>query len=400
MSLSSKAILEISELSHRAESLARGSATERKQADILVQRIGTIKQTGMSSDEVRARYADALNDQLSPRKETAGDAEQRGKFGAYVSGKIAEREYRDWLAGTQSITYTQGAVGGFTVPFVYDGTLRTAMAQVDPVLNGAVTDFTMTDAPTLQPEQLSGFDLSTISASLVGETVQQNPQAIPTVLGAVLRNNLVFKATFAASYEAEIDIPQFAEKIVKASGVALARTIGLHVLTGRGGTTDITGITTQMGVPSVTNATSGKLTLADLNNIYFAVNRFYRAAPKVAFLVSDGAYKFIRNAVDNSGRPLIDVIDGQESIYGKPIYLCPSLGAVFSSIGLTGAIIFGDLSHLVVRASRPTLTRSLEQTQADVTKGEALYIARCRADASYFDPSNGAFPPMVLAAVN
>ena len=112
----------------------------------------------------------------------------------------------------------------------------------DPILDERVTDFSMSPGQFLSPEQISGYNLSSISASIVGETVQQNPQTIPAVLGATLKNNIIFKATFAASWEAETDIPGFSDKIVRASSVALARKIGQSVLAGRGGT-DINGIT-------------------------------------------------------------------------------------------------------------------------------------------------------------
>ena len=71
--------------------------------------------------------------------------------------------------------------------------------------------------------------------------------------------------------------------------------------------------------------------------------------------------------------------------------------AVSAGVGL---LLFGDLSHIVIRAFRPKVQRKIEVGQADITRGEALYVGRCRADATLFDPSNGAFPPVTLAAVN
>jgi HK97 family phage major capsid protein len=397
MSLSNKAILEISELSTRAEKLARGSVTERKQADILIQRIGSIKQIGLSIDEVRTKYADALLDDVSPQRKVS-DTEYRKRFDEYITGRLDEQEFRDFLAGSQAITYTQGASGGFFVPLAYDSTLRQSMAQVDPLLDETVTDFTMTSGPQLQPETISGFDLSTINAVLIGEDVQANPQGIPTVKGGLLRADRIFKASFASSYEAEQDVPNFPQKITRAGCVALARRIGVSIVSGRGGT-DISGITQSLS-SSYSNATSGKLTLNDLTTIFFNVNRWYRAAPKCGWLLNDGVYKFVRQATDTSGRPLLSVEDGQEILFGKPIYVSPSCASIYSSLGLTGCIIFGDLSSIVVRASRPQIQRYIELAQADITKGEALWIARVRADATYFDPSGGVTPPLTLATIN
>jgi len=400
MSLSKQAVLEIQELSSRAETLARGTASQRKQADILCQRISTIKQIGLSTLEIRGLYVEALVEETSlEQRKQPDEAEYRAHFDHYVAGRKDEKEFRDFLAGTQSITYTQGAAGGFAVPFAYDATLREAMAQTDPVLSDDVTSFSMTPTPRLLPEQISGFDLSTINAQLIGESIQQNPETIPTVLGGVLRSNLIFKASFAASWEAAEDAFDFVTKVIRAGGVALARRIGTSVLTGRGGA-DISGIVQALGSPSLSNATPGKLTLADLNNVYFAVNRFYRASPKCGWLMTDGAYKYLRNAVDTSGRPLLDVVADTEMLLGKPVLVSPSLASLYSSIGLQGAILFGDLSSIVVRTSRPEIQRSTQAGQADISQGRALWIARCRADASYFDPSSGSNPPLVLCAIN
>jgi hypothetical protein len=85
---------------------------------------------------------------------------------------------------------------------------------------------------------------------------------------------------------------------------------------------------------------------------------------------------------------------------GEPVYVSPSLATAYSSIGLTGALVFGDLSHIIVRASWPTFQPSFEQAEADITKGEAIYIFRFRADALVFDPSGGVTPPLILAAVS
>jgi HK97 family phage major capsid protein len=400
MSLSRKAIFEIQQLSSRSEELARGSASQRKEAEILQKRIDSIHKTGMSSDEMRAGYCETLVESISPKE---ADAEKRyvEAFHAYLRGddtklrKFIER--RDFLVGTTSISYTESAAGGVMVPFSYDGILREAETQSDDIFGAA--SFSMTPGPTLQPEQISGYDLSTISAQLIGEATQQNPQTIPTVLGATLKNNLIFKASFAASWEAEEDIPSFAEKITRAAAVALFRKIGQSVISGRGGT-DINGIVASMGGASQNNTAAGTISLTDILSFYFAVNRWYRAQPKCGWLVTDSVYKMLRAATDYDLRPLLNVERDTETLLGKPIFICPSLATAFSSIGLKGSLIFGDLASIVIRASRPTITRNLESGQSDITKGEALWIGRCRADAAYFDPSGGSAPPLMMAAIS
>ena len=398
MQLSKACLVELSELSSKAERLARGNSSERKQADALMQRIGTLRQIGLSTKEIKEQYSDALIADVDTRP---ADQEYRYRFDRYVAGRLIDQEMRDFLSGTQSIFYTSGPSGGYMVPMSYDSTLREAMAQVDPVLDEKVCSFTMTPTPSLQPQQISGYDLSSIAAQNISEGSQQTGQVIPSVAGAVLASNKIFRASFGASWEAEEDIPAFSAKIVRASGVALSRAIGRSVISGRGSqyTSEIEGLV-QLITPTQRNGTSGKLTLSDITSFYFAVNRFYRAAPKAGWLLSDGCYQLLRNATDNSGRPLIDVEGDTERLMGKPLFVSPSMATAYSSIGLTGALIFGDLSSIAIRASRPELRRSIENALVDITKGEALWTARCRADATYFDPSGGVTPPLVLATIN
>jgi len=116
--------------------------------------------------------------------------------------------------------------------------------------------------------------------------------------------------------------------------------------------------------------------------------------------MNDGVYKLLRQATDNSGRPLIDSERDDERLLGKPVYISPSLATAFTSLGITGCTVFGDLGSVKVRLSRPQIRRSVEVGQADITRGEALYIARARADCVYFDPSAGAKPPAALFIVN
>jgi HK97 family phage major capsid protein len=392
--LSDEAILEISELSAEAERLARGTGAQRKRADILLARISTIRQVGLSSSEARFRYTDALVEATHLK-----DAEYRAKFDRYVNGLISDHEMRAFLSGQQSLTATEGTAGGFLVPMAYDGLLREAMRQTDPVLSADSVSFTMTDGPSLRPETVSGFDLSTVSAQIIGETMQQNPQAIPTVAGGTLRSDIIFKVTFASSWESEADIVDFPAKITRAAGVALARKIGGSVVNGHGGT-DIAGMVQAIGGPYASNATSGKIVLTDLTKFYFGVDRFYRAAPLCGWMVDDGTYQLIREATDNSGRPLLSVEKDEEMLLGKPLRVSPSLGTAFRSLGIVGSLLFGDLSHVVVRCSRPVIQYSIESGQADITAGMAAWIARARADAVYFDPSAGANPPIILAAIS
>ena len=398
MSLSPKALLEISELTTQAFQLAKGGASERAQADVLKLRITSIHKTQFSTDEMRGQYSKALVDELSPKP---SDGKYLRAFLKYVrdgAAGNAESELRTIQAGSQSITYTQGAAGGFAIPMETLPTVWTASAQTDPVVSPAVTDFVMEDSVTLHPKVLSGYDLSTVTATLIGEATQQTATAFPAVSGGkVLRGNLIYKWSVEATLEAETDISELLSKIAVASGVAIARATGRDAILGSG-VGEPLGLLTSLPTPSYTTG-SGKITLTDLTTIYFNVNRFWRAQPLCSWLMSDSVYQRVRAAVDTSGRPLLNVVDDQERLLGKPLYVSPSMGVVGGSPAADSTLAFGDFSNLHLRCSRPTLQRSINSTVSDITQGKALFIGRMRFDSAYLDPSGGTFAPITTAEV-
>jgi predicted phage gp36 major capsid-like protein len=402
-------LIEVRNLNTLARELrAKGKTAEAAEIE---KRADAINKTGFSSDELREKYTSALVESTGANKKNfLSSPEYRSRFDRYLAAKADEVETRDLQVGQQTVSWTSGLTGGYLVPFAYDETMRNAMATVDPILDDAVTDFSMTDGPFLQPGQISGYDLSNITAQLIGEDSQVSDQGLypggfgdgtnaePPALGAQLRNNLIYRTTWRSSIEAETDARDEPGKIVRGISTALARRVAKSVFAGQGGA-DMTGITKALlnqGQP-LSNATPGKITNTDITNWFFAVNDFYRNSPKCSWLCTDAGLKLIRNAVDGQGRPLLDMADGF-TLLSKPLRVCPSLAnnTTFRSLGLS-SIIFGDCSHIVIRSSRPTVQR-LKERFADF--GEAAYLGRWRADCSYFDPSGGINPPLALVAVS
>lgn len=399
MNMSNEAMLEVVELSDRAEKLSHGSAADKSLAIILNQRAGRIAKQGISSDEVRQQYANALVENLTA--ETRVSEERYTKafnhFLRFGDTDHSAPEYRDLLAGTQSITNATGSQLGYTIPIKFEQKIYEAMSQTDELLSPAVCDFEVLPTPTLQPKVISGYDLSTISASIVSETVQQTASAFPSVNGRTLKSSITYRLSIAASFEADGDISNVAGKMARAFGIGFARKLGADCISGNGSTQPL-GLTTSL-TPIYTTQSTGKLTLNDIQTVYFGVNRVYRSSPWCAWLMSDGVLQRLRLATDDSHRPLLSVSDGEEFLMGKRIRVCPSLGAVGGSLALTSTIIFGDLSYFHVRCSRPVLQRSINSSINSITSGEALYVARLRADAALFDPSGGTAPPIISCTV-
>jgi HK97 family phage major capsid protein len=395
--LTQKAVYEIVTLQDRAMTLSRSSnPSDRAESSVLLSRIAMIKETGQSTDESRKMYTAELVKQVAP--ETVNEQARTIAFHNYLrmGDDITTSERRDLLAGTESITYTQGAPGGFLLPLLYEQKVFEALATTDPLLSADVCDFSMEPTSTLRPQIISGFDLSSVEASQVNEVTQQNAGSFPTVKGSTLRANLIFKMSIAATIEAEDDITDVMAKFSRVYGIAFARRLGADAINGNG-TTQMQGLTTAIS-PQYTTGT-GKITNSDIQSIYSLVNYVYRSSPKCAWLMSESVHNRLRLATDSSNRPLLSIVEDREELMSKPIFICPSLPAVGGSLGLNSQIVFGDLSAFKIRCSRPTLMRSINGSVSDISQGKALYIARIRCDSAYFDPSNNIAPAVVVATI-
>jgi len=403
--LSAKCIVEIQDLTDRAQRLSRGSVQDRAEASALLAKAKTLREVGESSDELRAKYAEQTVVDAKAAGKTPHEAYRRA-FERYVyTGSeltLEPKERRDLLAGSQAITYSTGNLGGFFVPWEYSKTLWTALAQTDPLLSPSVCDFQITDTPTLQPQQISGYDLSTIAATQIAESSQQNAGTFPAVSGKSLRANITYRLSLSASFEAEQDVPGTLQKMALAYGVGFARKLGQDAINGNG-ITQPQGITTAVP-PTLTSSyqfnvvTGSGFVQQDFSDLYFAVNRVYRASPLCSWLMSDSVYEAVRKTADPAGRPLLNYVDDREVLLGKPVHICPSLPAVGGSPSTSSTILFGDFSHFHCRASAATMQRAIN-TPGYAEAGQALYIGRIRMDSVYFDPSNGVTPPIVSMTV-
>lgn len=355
----------------------------------------TVKSDITKRDEARISVLLAKIAALRSGNVGPSDFAQRW-MAAFVRGTdlpVEARTNTDLLAGKQSIVYTQGALGGYLVPQEIHDALIFGLAQWDPFLDADLVTLSESNGFTLKPYTVPGWDLSTFQAVKVAENAQQTPQTIPTATGTIL-NSYTYRATLDASFEFEDDDFQpTMQQIIAAYAIAFARGIGVDLAIGNG-TTAPQGILTGAGNSGVTLASHTSITATDIENVYFSVNRIYRNAPKCAWAMSDAVYELVRKAVDNNGRPLINVVDDKEMLMGKPVYVSPSLPTGSASKG----IVFGDFSHYVVRVSRMEVTRNL-QAPGYVDAAKGLYTGRMRADAKVVDPTNGGTPPIVYATL-
>ena len=313
-----------------------------------------------------------------------------------VTGDISEYRGTILESGKGDITSSAGSAGGYFVPTEFEKMVFEAAAQTDPLLSeenvGLIQD--KSAGYSAQPKQISGWDLSTISSTQVDENTLQNPGTIPTVAGGTL-NGYLHRLTLAGTLEFEDDAFMRAMELMsRAFGVGFARGIGASLVTGTG-SGQPQGLLTGAANSGVTTAGAGAITLDDIESVYFSLNRTYRNSPKCAWVVNDATYKMIRRAKDTQGRPLLSVERDDEILMGKKLLVSPTLSANAGDKG----IIFGDLSHFIVRLSALKIVRN-SQAPGYAEAGKALYNARMRVDAKVFDPSAGGSAPILYATLH
>lgn len=310
-------------------------------------------------------------------------------FRSLFNGEVPEQRTTPFESGTQSITYTQGAEGGFLVPQEYFDQLILGMAQYDPLLDKNVVTLIESKNQSLRPITVPGWDLSTYAAVRISEGSQQNPQTTPAAAKASLEAYM-YRANLPVTYEFEEDsFMNTADLLNIAFQIAFARGIGVDLAIGTG-VSQPQGVLTGAAASGGITFASGSIDADDIENAYFSVNRWYRQSPKCAWVMSDSVYQQVRKAKDNAGRPLINVVKDKEVIHGKPVYVSPSIP---SGAGQDG-IVFGDLAHFVVRVSNMTIQRSIQASQAGADFGQAMFTGRMRADARVVDPTGGTNAPI------
>jgi HK97 family phage major capsid protein len=304
-------------------------------------------------------------------------------------GRVGER--RDLSEGAQNLGNVSGA-GAFVPMEMYEDILL-GMSNFDNLFGqddvGIVRDETTEGFITARPFQIAGWDLSSISAGRVAEGSPTQDVA-PLAIGDVL-NPFMYTEAIPLSFQLDQDATETLHaKMIEAFAIALGRGMGKDLVNGTG-TNQPQGVLTGAANSGYSTGSATSLTLDDFTGIFFSVDRTYRASPKCRWVMNDATYKLVRQATDSNGRPLIDIDDDAETILGKRVLISPSMPTGSGSKG----IVFGDLSHFVVRLSKMAIQRTEER--ADYAQW--VYRGRMRVDSAVFDPTSGAVPPIVYATL-
>ena len=275
------------------------------------------------------------------------------------------------VRGTAAQTTATDSLGGYIVAKSFSDELNmklqggfssvmTAGARHGSIIN------TATGSPLYYPntsDTTTGAMMTEGSAVAVSDITFGN-----TILNAYTFTSKVVKISKQLLTDEGFDVNNWLVDI-------LARRLAKGIdeqLTGGSGSSAPTGINTASTDSSVAFAADTP-TLAELNNVYHAVNSAYRGDNSCWFR-TDSLWKNIKQMTVNSNlianadifsgvRPSFSEDGNAGVIFGKPVYLNENLSAAGASGGKT--CVFGDISQYKIRmVGQPQLLR-LDERYAD-----------------------------------
>jgi HK97 family phage major capsid protein len=372
------------------------SPEQQNRSKYLLAKISALKSGSLTTDEeVRSRAAAAANEVGLPANR---EERRRAELEDFRKFLLQDNHILPLHEKRYNGLDTTNASAGYFVPAAFMDELFLGMAQYDPLLDE--NNVRLVKAENARPMTIPGIDLSTISATKVGQGVDNPPAISPaTNIPAISKNVLggfsYRSSSIPATFELEQDSFESISKILAlAFGTGLARGLGQDLVNGDG-VTGPQGLLTAAANSGVTTGASGVISATDITSIYFSLNRAYRNSPKCAWVMSDTTYQSVRTAKDANNRPLLSMSEDGEKLMGKKVLIAPSMPSAAGSKG----IVLADLSHYVVRVSKDSVqVRRNFQAPGFVENGIALYYSLMRADAELVAP--GTSKPAVYATLH
>jgi HK97 family phage major capsid protein len=351
------------------------TATERKQCDVL---LGKLKD--LRSDEERVSKANELAKEFGWPEVKAVSDEQRSKTAEIESFRryISTGETRGLVSDSGS--------GAFVVPNAFYNKLLTGVAQYTELMDKDNVNLIET-SDWVRPLTIPEIDLSTITSAIAVQGSDTPPVTNPSITSNVLRGYSYRTNPIAATFELEQDsFESIVDILTSAFAVGLARGIGGGLVNGSG-TGQPKGVlasATDSGV--VSSGGSGSFSTGDLRQLYFSVNRAYRVSPKCAWLMNDVTYQNILGIHDTAGRPLVNITEDSEKLFGKRILISPDMPVTVGTKGLA----FGDFGQFQVRvAKNGVLVRRNLEAPGYAEQGASLYTSYMRVDSALNNAATG-----------
>jgi HK97 family phage major capsid protein len=328
------------------------------------------------------------------------------------------KEQRDQIAGTQSITYTQGAAGGFFVPagFVYD--VEKATKYFAPILDVVRVLETASGQelpyPTSNDTNQAWHVLGEAAQILDQGTSANYPvagSAITTDAGNVGLGHVRFGAWKGSTGLIRVSLELLQDSafnieafLQEAFAVRLGRGYEQYLTNGTGssepkgilpaiaasGAVAVTATGSSLNDGVVANDGTNSIGYQDLVNLIHSVDPTYRKGAK--FMFSDSTLAHLKTRVDKFGRPLWvpstrenepDTVAGYSYVINQSF---PSIAPSAKSVA------FGAWQKFIARKVKDLQVLRLDERFADF--GEVAYVGFSRIDSNLVDA--GTHPLNVL----
>jgi HK97 family phage major capsid protein len=318
-------------------------------------------------------------------------------------------EYRDQTVGHTKPNYLLGTQGAF-VPRTFFPGVTASMKWYDPIFDPDVVTYTETESGN--PMQV-GF-MSDVEATASVVTAENSNQAANELDIAQAGEVDVLAYSYRTpmwrlSIEALQDLDQLTtaiELFQRFSADRVARGVAHDLIGGNGLNRTLGLLTSLVALGSVAQGAlatgdsestgggqtgSNSIGSTDLNTLYFSVDQAYRQSPKCAWLCNDSTRVFLSSIVDKSGLPLMKLIDGRDTLLGKPVITSPSMPAMGSG---TMPIVFGDLSYWITRhATAGDRVQLIKEASGLIEQGEVGLRTWSRWDgALMYSSASGTCP--------
>jgi len=326
--------------------------------------------------------------------------------------RLAMVEYRDQQAGTQSITYTEGNLGGYFVPagFVYD--IEKATKYYANLLDGSTIRIMETATGNVLPYPTSND--TNEAWTLLSETTQvvdngttpnypvQGAAAPTANPGNVLAGSVSFGAYKGSTGLVRVSLELMQDSAFSLEGflkeafaVRLGRGYEYYLTLGSGsnaplgilpaiaasGATAVTAAGSFNNDAIVGNTGANSIGYQDLVNLIHSVDPTYRRGAK--FMFSDQTLAHLKTRIDKFGRPLwVPAVkdDAPDTVCGYGYTINQSFPQIAAS---ATTVAFGMWSKFIARKVRDLSIARLDERFADY--GEVAYVGFSRLDSRLID---------------
>jgi HK97 family phage major capsid protein len=338
-------------------------------------------------------------DRLGARFESAPEREYHRDFSNYLrTGEVTQRmraeKRTDQAAGSQTVTYTAGAQGGYFVAAGFSHEVDTATKYYAPLMAGKSFRVFETATGAVLPWP-NNNDTSNQAATLA-ENTQAVEQAITLgniQFGAYKYTSNIVKVSLELLQDSAFDLDSYLTDLF---GQRFGRGYEAAFTTGAGNGAAPTGILTALNgedLPEIiangANPNSGNagdtgsnsIGTQDLVDLEHSVDPSYRG--RGSWMFHDTTLRTLKNVLDKFGRPIWlpgIAVNAPDTILGYSYTINQSMPQISPN---APTVLFGDLSKFVIRKVRDMQLLRLVERYADF--GQVGFIAFSRVDSQLID---------------